>query len=46
VDIDPNGATVDVKVDADQIGSFELHVATLQTADLITIGEDVVVGTL
>ncbi len=28
VDIKDNGATVDVKVDADQIGSFELHVAT------------------
>jgi hypothetical protein len=46
VEIKDNGATVDVKVDADQNGSFELHVATLQSADVITVGDDVIVGTL
>jgi Ca2+-binding RTX toxin-like protein len=45
VDIKDNGATVDVKVDGDKDGTFELHVATLQTADIITIGDDVLVGT-
>ena len=46
VEIKDNGATVDVKVDADQNGSFELHIATLQTPDLIAIGDDVIVGSL
>jgi hypothetical protein len=35
-----------MKVDADQNGSFELFVATLQTADVITVGDDMIVGTL
>ncbi|HVR66253.1 MAG TPA: hypothetical protein VMT98_06415 [Verrucomicrobiae bacterium] len=45
VEIKDNGATVDVKVDTDKDGIFDLHVATLQTPDLITIGDDVIIGT-
>ena len=46
VSIQDNGATVDVAVDADGIlgNGFELTVATLKTADAITIGQDVLVG--
>jgi T1SS-143 domain-containing protein len=41
-----NGATVDVQVDVDNNGSFELTVATLNTTNTITEGTDVVFGTL
>jgi Ca2+-binding RTX toxin-like protein len=46
VSIVDKGATVDVRVDADGniANGFELTVATLQTTDVITVGEDVFVG--
>lgn len=46
VSIVDKGATVDVRVDADGniANGFELTIATLQTADTITVGEDVFVG--
>jgi hypothetical protein len=42
------GSTVDVRVDADLnlANGYELTVATIQTADAITVGQDVVVGIL
>jgi Ca2+-binding RTX toxin-like protein len=42
------GASVDVRVNADgnAANGFELVVATLNTSDAITVGEDVVVGNL
>ncbi len=40
------GAAVDIRVDTDGDGTFDLFAATLQTADAITVGVDVVVGTL
>jgi len=41
------GATVDIRVNADANAGngFELTVASLNTADTISIGEDVIVGT-
>jgi len=46
VSIIDKGATVDVRVDTDGniANGFELTVATLQTTDVITVGEDVFVG--
>ena len=44
-----NGASVDIFVDADGSlfnNGFELAVATLKTADVITVGPDILVGTL
>ncbi len=48
VSIVDNGASVDVRVNADGnvANGFELTVATLNTPDAITVGEDVTVGTL
>ncbi len=42
------GASVDVFVDADGnlFNGFELAVATLKSADMITVGQDILVGTL
>ena len=44
--IQDKGATVDVFVDADGslLNGFELTVATLKTADVVTIGADILVG--
>ena len=44
VSIIDKGATVDIAVNADGDAGFELIVATLKTTDLITIGQDVLVG--
>jgi hypothetical protein len=46
-----NGPTWEVRVNADAdgatgTGGFELVVATVQSADNITVGQDVLVGTL
>ncbi len=38
-------ASVDVSFDADGNGSFESLIATLNTTDAVTIGDDIVVGT-
>jgi Ca2+-binding RTX toxin-like protein len=45
VDVTDNGGTVEVRVNADGNGAngFELHVATLNTADAITVHQDIVV---
>ena len=45
VQIVDNGASVEIAVDTDGIGGFDLAVATLKTADNITVGPDVLVGT-
>ncbi len=39
-----NGDSVDVLFDADNNGSFEAVIATLNTADTITVGQDIIVG--
>jgi len=46
VSVVDKGASVDVSVDADgnAANGFELIVATLNTADVITVGQDVIVG--
>jgi Ca2+-binding RTX toxin-like protein len=44
VSIVDKGASVEIKVDTDGDLSFDLHVATLKTADQITIGADIFVG--
>jgi Ca2+-binding RTX toxin-like protein len=46
VELTDNGGTVDIRVNADGNGGngFELHVATLTTADTISIGQDIVVA--
>jgi Ca2+-binding RTX toxin-like protein len=44
VSIVDKGATVEIAVDADGVNGFELTVATLKTADQITIGQDIIVG--
>src|SRR5882724_1227494 len=46
VSVIDNGTSVDVHVDADGKAGFELVVATLNTADDITIGPDILVGSL
>jgi Ca2+-binding RTX toxin-like protein len=48
VSILDKGASVDVFVDTDGnlFNGFELTVATLKTADAITVGQDILVGTL
>ena len=43
--IDDNGASVEISVDTDGNASFDLAVATLKTADNITVGQDIFVGT-
>jgi Ca2+-binding RTX toxin-like protein len=40
-----NGASVDVRFDADGNGTFESLIATLNTADAVSVGSDIVVGT-
>lgn len=45
VQIIDKGATVEIAVDTDGVGGFDLAVATLKTADNITIGQDILVGT-
>jgi hypothetical protein len=47
VSITDNGASVDVFIDTDGnlLNGFELT-ATLKTADAITVGQDILVGTL
>ena len=45
VSILDKGASVDIAIDADGLGgTFELTVATLKTADVITVGQDVILG--
>ena len=44
VSIGDKGASVEIKVDTDGDLTFDLHVATLKTADAITIGPDIFVG--
>ena len=36
---------MEIAVDTNGNLTFDLHVATLKTADVITIGQDIVVGT-
>jgi hypothetical protein len=45
--IDTHATSVDVRFDADgnDANGFELTIATLNTADAITVGSDVIVGT-
>jgi hypothetical protein len=45
VQITDNGDSVDVRVDTDGNVDFDLLVATINTADEITTGADVLVGT-
>lgn len=45
VQILDKGASVEIAVDTDGVGGFDLAVATLKTADNITIGQDILVGT-
>ncbi|HEX6092062.1 MAG TPA: hypothetical protein VFZ07_01850, partial [Dongiaceae bacterium] len=40
------GAAVDIRVDTNGDGTFDLFAATLQTPDAITVGADIVVGSL
>ena len=42
--ITDNGASVEIAVDTVGNGNFDLAIATLKTADSITIGQDVLVG--
>ena len=44
VSIVDKGATVEIAVDTNGDLNFDLHVATLKTADVITIGPDIFVG--
>ena len=44
VSIVDKGASVEIKVDTDGDLTFDLHVATLKTADAITVGPDIFVG--
>jgi VCBS repeat-containing protein len=44
--IDDNGNSVDIQIDADGNGSFELIIMTLQTSNTVDEGTDVVFGTL
>ena len=44
VSIIDKGASVEIKVDTNGDLNFDLHVATLKTADAISIGPDIVVG--
>ena len=44
VQITDRGANVDVRVDTDNNGSFDLFVATLQTTDTITVSGDLSLG--
>ena len=45
VSIVDKGASVEIAVDTNGDLAFDLHVATLKTADVITVGQDIVVGT-
>ena len=45
VSIVDNGASVEIAVDTNGDLTFDLAVATLKTADAITIGQDILVGT-
>jgi len=47
VSVADNGASVDISVDVDgnAANGFEFTVATLNTADVITVGQDIIVGT-
>jgi hypothetical protein len=44
--IDDQGTAVDVRIDTDGDTVFDLTAATLNTADDVTVGQDVIVGTL
>ena len=44
VSIVDKGASVDIAVDTDGLGGFDLTVATLKTADVITVGQDVILA--
>lgn len=44
VQLNDKGSTVDVRIDTNGDGVFEYLAATLNTANTITVGEDVVVG--
>ena len=44
VSIVDKGASVEIAVDTNGDLNFDLHVATLKTADAITIGPDIFVG--
>ena len=46
VQISDRGAAVDVRLDTDGDGSFELFAVTIQTSDAVTIGRDILVGGL
>jgi hypothetical protein len=45
VNINDLGNTVEISVNADGKAGFELLIATLNTVDVITKGQDVIVGT-
>jgi Ca2+-binding RTX toxin-like protein len=45
VSIVDKGATVEIAIDTDGNADFDLVVATLKTADLVSVGQDVLVGT-
>jgi len=40
------GATVEVHIDTDGNGTFDLFAVTLNTADAVTTGADIVLGSL
>jgi Ca2+-binding RTX toxin-like protein len=46
VQITDRGAVVDIRIDADGDGSFEIFAVTIQTSDAITLGTDILVGGL
>jgi trimeric autotransporter adhesin len=48
VEITDKGSTVEIRVDTtdDSTANFDLFAATLNTADAVTVGEDVLIGTL
>jgi hypothetical protein len=45
VNINDLGNTVEISVNADGKAGFELLIATLNTVDVITKGQDMIVGT-
>jgi Ca2+-binding RTX toxin-like protein len=44
ISITDNGASVEIAVDTDGNASFDLAVATLKTSDVITVGQDLLLG--
>lgn len=45
VQLTDKGTSVDVRIDTDSNGTFDYLAATIQSANTITVGEDVLVGT-